>query len=111
MQGRVLRWSLVAAAVSFGVMLMSVLLATAPDGQWARNQERQQVLRQHVGLIKRRLDEGIQTRQTNLLTLARSPVDRERLEEVRRADGAYAWTGLPMRVGTCWQPREACSKG
>ena len=54
---------------------------------------------QHVGLIKRRLDEGIQTRQTNLLTLARSPVDRERLEEIRRADGAYAWIGVTDASG------------
>jgi hypothetical protein len=94
MRGRVLRWSLVAAGISLTVMLMSVLLATAPDGQWARNQAREQVLRQHVGTLKRRLDEGIQARQTTLLTLARSPIDRERLEEIRRADAAYAWIGL-----------------
>jgi hypothetical protein len=45
---------------------------------------------QHVTTVKRRLDEGIQARQTQLLTLARSPIDRERLEEIRRADAAYA---------------------
>jgi hypothetical protein len=99
MRGRVLRWSLVAAGISLTVMLMSVLLATAPDGQWARNQAREQVLRQHVGTLKRRLDEGIQARQTTLLTLARSPIDRERLEEVRRADGAYAWIGITDTSG------------
>jgi hypothetical protein len=78
---------------------MSVLLATAPDGQWARNQARVQVLRQHVSTLKRRLDEGIQIRQTTLLSLARSPVDRERLEEVRRRDGAYAWIGITDASG------------
>jgi hypothetical protein len=52
------------------------------------------VLREHVSLLKRQLDEGVQTRQTALLALARSPVDRAGLEEIRRVDAAYAWIGV-----------------
>jgi hypothetical protein len=94
MPGKVLQWSLLAAGASLALMLISVLLATAPDGHWAQNQSRERVLREQVLAVKRNLDKGIQERQLALLTLAKAPIERSDLEELRSNDPAYAWIGV-----------------
>ena len=94
MQGSTLRWSLLAAIMSILLMVAALVLATGPNTDWSQSDATRQVLQQHVGSLKRRLDDGIRERQNAIVALSRAAVSREQLERLKEADPAYAWIGL-----------------